>query len=98
MALTPSEITLIERLKRDLDANAFNDERLLRYYQGQQRVEQLGMALPPNMRRFLVVVNWPRVVVDTIEHRQNVRSLVLPGEETADPQLRVRGLLARQHQ
>lgn len=88
MALTPSEVDLIERMKRDLDANNSHDERLLRYYQGQQRVEQLGMAIPPNMRRFLVVVNWPRVVVDTIEHRQNVRALILPGEETADPQLR----------
>lgn len=88
MALTPSEVDLIDRLKRQLDANTLNDERMLRYYQGQQRVEQLGMAIPPNMRRFLVIANWPRVVVDTIEHRQNVRSLILPGEETADPQLR----------
>ena len=88
MALTPSEVALIDQMKRDLDANAVKDERLLRYYQGQQRIEQLGMAIPPNMRRFLVVVNWPRVVVDTIEHRQNVRALVLPGEETADPRLR----------
>lgn len=88
MALTPSEVALIERMHRDLDANAVNDERLLRYYQGQQRVEQLGMAIPPSMRRFLVIANWPRVVVDTIEHRQNVRALILPGEETADPQLR----------
>lgn len=88
MALTPSEIALIERLKRQLDAQSFSDERLFRYYRGQQRIEQLGMAIPPSMRRFLVVVNWPRVVVDTIEHRQNVRALILPGEETADPQLR----------
>lgn len=88
MALTPSEVALIDRMKRDLDANAINDERLERYYRGTQRIEQLGMAIPPSMRRFLVVVNWPRVVVDTIEHRQNVRSLILPGEETADPQLR----------
>ena len=46
------------------------------------------MAIPPNMRRFLVIANWPRVTVDTVEHRQNVRALILPGEETADPQLR----------
>ena len=88
MALTPSEVELIDRMKRQLDATAFDDERLLRYYRGLQRVEQLGMAIPPSMRRFLVIVNWPRVVVSTIEHRQNVRSLILPGEETADPQLR----------
>jgi hypothetical protein len=60
---------------------------MLRYYQGQQRVEQLGMAIPPNMRRFLVIAELAarrRRHVD----RQNVRSLILPGEETADPQLR----------
>lgn len=88
MALTPSEVDLLRRLQLLHDATAYEDERLLRYYHGTQRIEQLGMAIPPSMRRFLVVVNWPRVVVDTTEHRQNVRSLVLPGEETADPQLR----------
>lgn len=88
MALTPSEVALIERMHRDLDANASNDAKMLRYYQGQQRVEQLGMAIPPSMRRFLVIANWPRVVVDTGVDRQNVRALILPGEETADPQLR----------
>lgn len=88
MALTPSEIALVERMKRDLDNNAVADQRMLNYYRGLQRVEQLGMAIPPNLRQFMVVVNWPRVVVDTIEHRQNVRALILPGEETADPQLR----------
>lgn len=88
MALTPSEIAQIEALKRRLDHHALNDELLLRYYQGRQRVEQLGMAIPPAMRRFLVITNWCRTVVDTINDRQQVRSLVLPGEETADPTLR----------
>jgi hypothetical protein len=88
VALSPSELGQINRMRLDLDANQLADERNLRYYRGLQRVEQLGMAIPPNMRRFLVIVNWPRVVVDTIGHRQNVRSLVLPGEETANPQLR----------
>lgn len=88
MALSPDEITLIERMKRDLDACAVADERNLRYYLGTQRIEQLGLAIPPSMRRFLVIVNWPRVVADTIERRQNVRSLVLPGQEMTDPVLR----------
>ena len=88
MALTPSEVDLIERLKREHEATDFRDELLLRYYLGQQRVEHLGMAIPPSMRKFLVVANWCRTVVDTINSRQQVRSLMLPGEETADPQLR----------
>lgn len=88
MALSLGEITLIERMKRDLDACAVTDERNLRYYLGTQRIEQLGLAIPPSLRRFLVIVNWPRVVADTIERRQNVRSLILPGEEITDPLLR----------
>lgn len=88
MTLSPEEIALIGDHRIRLDQNAVNDELLLRYYQGQQRVEQLGMAIPPAMRRFLVVANWCRTVVDTINSRQQVRSLTLPGEETADPTLR----------
>lgn len=88
MALTPSEVELIDRLKRDLDARTLDDELLLRYYLGRQRVEQLGMAIPPAMRKFLVVTNWCRTVVDTINDRQQVRSLILAGEEVADPTLR----------
>lgn len=88
MALSPAEIDLIDRLRRQLDSTAVEDERMLRYYQGRQRVEQLGMAIPSSMRRFLVLTDWARVVVDTKAERQQVRSLVLPGEETADPRLR----------
>jgi hypothetical protein len=88
VALTPFEVETIDSLKRDLDSRSLDDELLLRYYKGRQRVEQLGMAIPPAMRRFLVITNWCRTVVDTINDRQQVRALILPGEETADPQLR----------
>lgn len=88
MALTPSEIELIEELKRQHDARYLGDEMMWRYFRLKQRVEHLGMAIPPTMRRFLVVANWPRVVVRTISGRQKVRSLILPGQEVADPKLR----------
>lgn len=88
MALSENEKTLLEQHQRDLESNGNDDELMLRYYRGRQRVEQLGMAIPPSMRRFLVITNWCRTVVDTINSRQQVRSLVLPGEETADPDLR----------
>jgi hypothetical protein len=88
VALSADELALIERMKADLDACAVTDERNLRYYLGTQRIEQLGLAIPPSLRRFLVIVNWPRVVADTIERRQNVRSLILPGSPEEDPQLR----------
>lgn len=88
MALTRDEIALIDEHKLDWQSRDWNDELMLRYYQGRQRVEQLGMAIPPAMRRFLVIANWCRTLVDTINDRQQVRALILPDEETADPRLR----------
>lgn len=88
MPLSSHEMDLIPELQRELRRTEREDTRLSRYYHLQNRIEQLGMAIPPEMRRFLVVANWPRVVVDTLTARQQVRSLVLPGEEHADPVLR----------
>lgn len=88
MALTPSEIELLDRHKRTWEAQWTQDELYLRYYQGRQRVEQLGMAIPPSMRKFLVIANWCRTLVDVTNDRQQVRWMMLPGEESADPQLR----------
>lgn len=86
--LAPEHLFWVEALKRDLDARSLDDELLLRYYLGRQRLEQLGMAIPPAMRRFVVIANWCRTTVDRTDERQQVRSLILPGEETADPVLR----------
>lgn len=87
MALSIDEMGTLERLEKVKASTAYADELHLNYYLGAQRLEQLGMAIPPSMRRFLVIANWARVVVDTKVNRQQVRSLVLPGQETADPQL-----------
>lgn len=88
MALSSEDIELIKKLRNQLRKTQREDERHLRYYLLQQRVEQLGMAIPPEMRRFLVIANWIRRYIDTINDRQQVRALILPGQETADPMLR----------
>lgn len=88
MALTATELRLLDELNEQRERQWAADERLLAYYRGQQRVEHLGMAIPPALRRFMVVVNWPRVVVDTTVDRQQMKAMFLPGEESADPRLR----------
>src|SRR5690625_5605320 len=64
------------------------DERHEMYYRLQHTLVQLGMAIPPSMRDFVVMANWARVIVRTISSRQRVRGLYLPGEEKTDAQLR----------
>lgn len=85
--LTPSEIATIDRLRQAWESQNSDDERNLRYYLGKQLVEQLGMMIPPAMRKFLVIANWPRVVVDTLRSRQRLRSFMIAGEDTANEQL-----------
>lgn len=87
MALTLDELQLLQAHANDLASKRSNDIKHERYYDGEQRVEQLGMAIPPEMRQFLVIANWSATVVDTIKDRQQVRSMALLGDETADPVL-----------
>lgn len=88
MALTPDEIKLIESMKRSHDSRAAADVLHERYREGEARIEHLGMAIPPEMRRFLVFLNWCDTYVTAHTDRQQVRSIVLPGEEQTDPHLR----------
>lgn len=57
------------------------------YYEGEQRLVQLGLAIPPELRRFIVIVNWPRIAVDAVEERLERRGFKLPGQLAADPGL-----------
>lgn len=57
------------------------------YYEGMQRVEQLGMAVPPALRKFLTIVNWPRVTVDALEERIDLEGFRLPSEDDRDEDL-----------
>ena len=41
-----------------------DDERLNAYYNGTHRLAQMGLAVPPSLRSFETVVNWPRLTID----------------------------------
>jgi hypothetical protein len=75
-------------LANDLVQISSADTRLDRYYEGSQRLEHIGLAVPPELRRFETVVNWNRVAVDSVADRLSVKSFILPGEETASEALR----------
>lgn len=54
------------------------------YYHGQQRLAALGMAVPPQMEKLSTVVNWPRLVVDSLDERLDIEGFRYPGEATGD--------------
>jgi hypothetical protein len=86
--LSDDENDLMKRLMSALRKRRHIDERLSAYYEGSQRIEHLGIAIPPSLRRFETVVNWPRMVVDELERRLDVKSIYLPDEDADSESLR----------
>lgn len=87
MALTSDENNLIGELAEKAVRRFAHDEKMDRYFEGRQRLDKLGIAVPPVLSRFEMVVNWPRVVVETVERRQDVKSLLRPGSVLSDSYL-----------
>lgn len=76
---------LAARIRREQPAL----ERLEKYYKGRQRLEHIGLAVPPELRRFETVVNVPRMAVDEPARRQQIRAFYRVGDSTKeDPALR----------
>jgi hypothetical protein len=98
VALSEEELDTFRRLetrlgqarKDHLDARrrpVYGLETLDSYYEGLQRVQQLGMAVPPELEQFLVIANWCRTCPDAIEERIDLEGFRLPGREEADKDL-----------
>lgn len=87
MPLTAQEQSTFHRLHR-MHATAQQNAKLLDgYYRGVQRLAQLGLAVPPELRGFVTVVNWPRVAVDAVEERLDVEGFRYPGAARSDDDL-----------
>jgi hypothetical protein len=87
LAIGREDEAIVNELTNALQYAGPADERLDKYYEGQQRLEHIGLAVPPELRRFETVVNWPRLCVDSLNERLDVKSFILPGEGVADSYL-----------
>lgn len=87
-ALSDDERDIVRALSLRLTKKRARHDELERNYRGQQVVKTLGLAIPPNLRGFEFPLNWSRVTVDSIENRQDIKSLMRPGEEHDDKAMR----------
>lgn len=93
-ALSDEEQVTLGRLKARLDRDTrFSTvdgrkvpgfKSLKAYYRGKQRLEQLGIAVPEELRKFVTIVAWPRTYVDTIVSRLRPQGFLLEGEADAE--------------
>lgn len=84
MALGNDVLGALDQLNRLRDGFTFEDSRMDSYYNGSHRLEQIGLAVPPQLARFETMVNWPRLVVDALNTRLQVKSFLAPDGERAD--------------
>ena len=89
MSLLPlDESKLVDDLSRRLFTSYGDDQRFDRYYEGSQRLAHIGLAVPPELRKFETVLNWCRTVVDSVSDRMRMKAFYLPGEQQASEALR----------
>lgn len=87
MPLTTDEAPELKQLVSQYESSTWTLSRLDAYYEGIQRLEALGLAVPPQLHRFITMVNWPRVTVDAVEERLDVEGFRYPGADEADADL-----------
>lgn len=51
------------------------------YYDGKNRLRDLGIAIPPQLKSVETVVGWPAKAVDALAHRIVFDGFVLPGDQ-----------------
>lgn len=88
VALSNEELSILHRLETQYNTQGKNDVLNDRHYEGIQRLEHIGLAVPPELRRFEMIANWCRTVVDTVSNRQNLKTFYLPGEASSSEVLR----------
>jgi hypothetical protein len=86
-SLSFSEDPQFNNLRNVLSISRPDVEMHNQYYEGVHVLKQLGLAIPEELKRFTVMVNWPRVTVDAIEQRLDVVGFRMPGSEAADKAL-----------
>ncbi|WP_245306550.1 phage portal protein [Acidipropionibacterium timonense] len=69
MSLSADEMDLASRMHDRLKRLRPWHRRIEGYYEGNRRVRQLGVAIPPELQRITSVVSWPAIAVDALDER-----------------------------
>jgi hypothetical protein len=84
-----SELQWLKRLISCHDKELPELKRLNSYYEGKQPLSYMAPELQAELQETVrqVVINWPRLVVDSVEERLDVEGFRFPGEPAADDEL-----------
>lgn len=71
----------------DFDQNTRDLKENLNYYEAEKRPDAIGVSVPPEMRKLLSYVGYPRLYVDSIAERQSLEGFRTGGNAQTDDQL-----------
>lgn len=85
--LSEDEQRLVSGLSAKLTYQSVTMQISDAYYNGEQRLADLGISIPPQLAAVRTVVDWPRVVVDKLVERLVVDGFRLPSATDVDEEL-----------
>ncbi|WP_328313094.1 phage portal protein [Streptomyces sp. NBC_00442] len=74
LSLSNDEVDLVTSLRTDLMAHRMHLELLDAYFNGEQRVRDLGISIPPQLTMLHTVIGWPRIGVEALEQRLDLEA------------------------
>lgn len=85
--LDSDQTYIFDTLRDEILKGRFRFDNADRYYDGAQRLEQLGLAIPEELMRFTVIVNWPRIAVDARAERIEPKGFRLGADDAGAKEL-----------
>lgn len=79
MSLSSEELGLITALVKKLRNHDGKNAELERYYEGKNRLKDLGISIPPTLKLVDSVVGWAGTAVDVLEERLDFEGYVNDG-------------------
>ena len=74
LGLSDEELQILTMLRTDLLSQRHKLELLDHYFNGEQRIRDLGISIPPQLRTLHTVIGWPRIGVEALEQRLDLEA------------------------
>lgn len=80
-SLDGADLDLLRTLLAKWAAKVRRNQLRTTYYDGKNRLRDLGISIPPQLKSVETVVGWPAKAVDSLAHRIVFDGFVLPGDQ-----------------
>ncbi len=80
-SLDGADMDLLRTLLDQWASKVRRNQVRMTYYDGKNRLRDLGISIPPQLKAVETVVGWPAKAVDALAHRIVFDGFVLPGDQ-----------------